>query len=190
MKEILNAVTKQIDCLLGQKETVTVAIDGKCTSGKTTLASMLAQRYDCNVFHMDDFFLRPEQRTLERLSEIGGNTDYVRFQEEVLTPLQSGSSFSYRPYDCKTQTLSKPVCIYPKALNIIEGSYALHPYFGSPYDLKVLLTVSPEMQRQRIMQRNPFLHKRFFEEWIPMENRFFETLPFQSDLEAGYLVIS
>ena len=48
-----------IDRLLKRQDRVIVAIDGKCTSGKTTMASKLAQIYDCNVFHMDDFFLRP-----------------------------------------------------------------------------------------------------------------------------------
>ena len=82
----METIRKKIDELLTQKETVIVAIDGKCTSGKTTLASKLAEIYDCNVFHMDDFFLRPEQRTPERFAEVGGNVDYERFQEEVLHP--------------------------------------------------------------------------------------------------------
>ena len=63
MEQIMETAKKQIDELLAAKNTVIVAIDGKCTSGKTTLASKLAEIYDCNVFHMDDFFLRPEQRT-------------------------------------------------------------------------------------------------------------------------------
>ena len=153
---------------------VVVAIDGKCTSGKTTLASKLAEIYDCNVFHMDDFFLRPEQRTPERFAEVGGNVDYERFQEEVLLPLQSGKAFSYRPFDCSTFTLAAPVAVAPKRLNIIEGTYSHHPYFGNPYDLKILLTVDEETQQQRILERPSFLHKRFFEEWIPMENRYFD----------------
>ena len=56
---------------------------------------------------------------------------------------------------------------------IIEGTYSHHPYFGDPYDLKILLTVDEETQRKRILERPAFLHKRFFEEWIPMENRYF-----------------
>ena len=59
----METIKKKIDELLTQKDRVVVAIDGKYTSGKTTLASKLAEIYDCNVFHMDDFFLRPEQRT-------------------------------------------------------------------------------------------------------------------------------
>ena len=83
MEKITETVKIQIDELLAEKDMILVAIDGKCTSGKTTLASKLAELYDCNVFHMDDFFLRPEQRTPERFAEVGGNVDYERFYKEV-----------------------------------------------------------------------------------------------------------
>ena len=172
MESRIAAVKPQIEALLKEKVFLIVAIDGKCTSGKTTFASKLAENYDCTVFHMDDFFLRPEQRTAERFAEIGGNVDYERFTEEVLIPLRAGQAFTYRPFNCKTFTLSEPVSVTPKKLNIIEGSYSHHPYFGNHYDLKVLLTITPELQRERILQRPEFLHKRFFEEWIPMEDRY------------------
>ena len=149
----LEIIKNHIERLLAQQDQILIAIDGKCTSGKTTLAARLAEIYDCNVFHMDDF---------------------ERFQEEVLLPLKSGKAFSYRPFDCSTFTLSAPVAVTPKKLNIIEGTYSHHPYFGDPYDLKILLTVDEETQRQRILERPAFLHKRFFEEWIPMENRYFD----------------
>ena len=184
MEQIMETAKKQIDELLAAKVTVIVAIDGKCTSGKTTLASKLAEIYDCNVFHMDDFFLRPEQRTPERFVEIGGNVDYERFREEVLLPLKSGKAFSYRPFDCSTFMLVAPVAVTPKKLNIVEGTYSHHPYFGNHYDLKILLTVDEETQRQRILKRPAFLHKRFFDEWIPMENHYFEVfrIPNQSEI--------
>ena len=184
MEKILEAAKHQINMLLEEKNFVIVAIDGKCTSGKTTLASQLAEIYDCNVFHMDDFFLRPEQRTPERFAEVGGNVDYERFREEVLLPLKSGKAFSYRPFDCSTFTLAAPVTVAPKKLNVIEGTYSHHPYFGNPYDLKILLTVDEETQRQRILERPVFLHKRFFEEWIPMENRYFEVFKISDQSET------
>lgn len=174
MDRIFAKVKLQIDELLREKDFVLIAIDGRCTSGKTTLAARLAEVYDCNVFHMDDFFLRPEQRTPERFAEIGGNVDYERFHEEVLMPLKAGKPFSYRPFDCKSVSLADPVRVPVKQLNIIEGSYCSHPYFENPYDLRILLTVDEETQRQRIMERPAFLHKRFFEEWIPMENRYYQ----------------
>lgn len=164
----------RIGQLLEEKERVLVAIDGSCAAGKTTLAGRLSETFDCNVFHMDSFFLRPSQRTSERYAETGGNVDYERFAEEVLKPLLEGKAFSYRPYDCKTTSLQEPVKVSPKRLNLIEGSYSLHPYFGDVYDLRVLLTVSPELQRERILQRPVFLHEPFFQKWIPMEQKYFE----------------
>ena len=62
----LAVLREQIDSLLTGNRPVLVAIDGPCTSGKTTLAGKLAEIYDCNLLHMDDYFLRPQQRTEER----------------------------------------------------------------------------------------------------------------------------
>ena len=173
-----------IEAILAEDRPVMVAIDGPCAAGKTTLGAKLQEKFDCNLFHMDDFFLRPEQRTEARFQEPGGNVDYERFREEVLEPLKRGEAFSYRPFDCRTFTLAQPVAVVPKKLTIIEGSYSHHPYFEEPYDLKVFLTVSPELQRQRILMRPAFLHQRFFEAWIPMENAYFEAFSVkdQSDL--------
>ena len=179
----ISVIQSAIDRLQLQQEHILVAIDGKCTSGKTTLAAKLAEIYDCNVFHMDDFFLRPEQRTPERFAEVGGNVDYERFHEEVLLPLLTSKAFSYRPFDCKTFTLSSPVSVPARKLNIIEGSYSMHPYFGDPYDIKILLTVDEETQRQRILQRPEFLHNQFFEKWIPMENRYFDGFPISEQVD-------
>jgi len=68
-REVFDAVRK----LLASQERVIVAIDGRCGSGKTTLAALIAKEFDCSVFHMDDFFLPPGLRTPERLGEPGGN---------------------------------------------------------------------------------------------------------------------
>ena len=171
--EIPDIVKIAIDKCLMQKNHVLIAIDGSCTAGKTTLATALAKAYDCNLFHMDDFFLRPEQRTPERFSEAGGNVDYERFYEEVLQPLKTGLPFSYRPFSCSTMTLSEPVTVTPKCLTIVEGTYSQHPYFQDPYDLKIFLTVSPELRRSRILERPAFLHEKFFDLWIPLEQTYF-----------------
>ena len=59
----------RIETLLAERDCVFVAIDGPCTSGKTTFAAMLNRRFGGNVLHMDDFFLRPEQRTAARYAQ-------------------------------------------------------------------------------------------------------------------------
>lgn len=180
----LTNLKDQINELLRQKKRIIIAIDGSCTAGKTTLTGILAGEYDCNLFRMDDFFLRPQQRTPERYAEAGGNVDYERFQAEVLKPLLGGECFSYRPYDCKTFTLKDAVAVTPKHLNIIEGTYSLHPFFGDPFDLKIYLSVELEVQCRRILARQPHLHQQFFKMWIPMEHRYFRemAIPEKADL--------
>ncbi len=174
MNEIISCVKSHIDHLLEAGKPVIIAIEGNCTAGKTTLAAALEKEYDCNLFHMDDFFLRPEQRTTERYAQLGGNVDYERFREEVLENLKQGSGFSYRPFDCSTFTLTDSVQFQPKQLTIVEGTYCLHPHFGDVYDLKVFMSVSKDLQISRILERPAFLHNRFFEEWIPMEKLYFD----------------
>ena len=163
-----------IDRLLTEKEQVLIAIDGPCTAGKTTLAGQLQEKYGCTVIHMDEFFLRPSQRTQARLEEPGGNVDYERFYEEVLQPLGAGGTFSYRPYSCKDQALADPVAVYPNRLTVVEGTYSTHPYFQNPYDLTVFLTVDPQTQAQRIGQREAWKQEMFHKVWIPMEQAYFQ----------------
>ena len=176
MKEIISCLKNRIDDLMKTGKQIVIAIDGNCTAGKTTLASVLTNEYDCNIFHMDDFFLRPEQRTAERYAQPGGNVDYERFREEILIPLKKEEAFSYRPFACKTFTLSGCVKVMPKQLNIVEGTYCLHPYFEDPYDLRIFLSVDKQTQKERILQRPPHLIDRFFSDWIPKEKLYFDTL--------------
>ena len=68
-----------IDRKAARQGRVLLAIEGGSASGKTTLSQLLSRIYGCTVFHMDEFFLRPEQRTPERLAEPGGNVDRERF---------------------------------------------------------------------------------------------------------------
>ena len=158
---------------LSAKGSLIVAIEGGSASGKTTLATLLRQVYGCHVFHMDDFFLRPEQRTPERFAEVGGNVDRERFYNEVLEPLIKNETVCYRPFDCSTQTLRESITVAPCRLAIVEGAYSMHPAFDKYYGFSIFLDISAEYQRERIYGRNPELAERFFDEWIPLENRYF-----------------
>ena len=143
-------------------------------AGKTTLAASLQAQLACNVFHMDDFFLRPEQRTPERLRQPGGNVDFERFLTEVLRPLRDGAPVTYRPYDCRTQQLCAPVHAEARPVNLIEGSYSCHPALWDLYDLHVFLSVGPEEQHRRIAARNgEKMLPMFTNVWIPMEETYF-----------------
>lgn len=148
-------------------------------AGKSTLAAVLSERYACSVIPMDDFFLRPEQRTNKRLAQPGGNIDYERFILEVAQPLSLGNTFSYRPYDCGVQKLSNPIEITPTQLTIIEGVYSMHPkiakhFLNNIICVSVFMEIDEETQRKRLLARNPALLDKFINEWIPMENKYFD----------------
>ena len=168
-------VTNRVhELIASDAKQIIIAIDGKCASGKTTLGYYLQQEFDANLFHMDDFFLQKEQRTPQRLAEVGGNVDYERFREEVLEPLLAGETVEYRPFHCKTFQIGERVEIFPKRVNIIEGSYSQHTYFGDIYDLKVFMEIEPEKQLENIRMRNGAEQLEVFKErWIPKEEAYF-----------------
>lgn len=184
MRNEKELAAERIAALLSEKKQVLVAIDGNCASGKTTLAGELAGQFSCCLIHMDDFFLRNEQRTPERLQEVGGNVDYERFREQALEPLRRGEAFSYQKFDCPTKSLKDWVEVKPCPLVIIEGSYSMHPYFGDPYDLKIFLELEYDRQIERIRKRNgeAFL-KRFAGEWIPKENAYFREMKIKEKVD-------
>ena len=166
-----------IDRALAAKPRVLLAIEGCSAGGKSTLADLLAGFYpDTALFHADDYFLRPEQRTPERFAQPGGNMDRERLAAEILGPLSQGRDVEYRPFDCKTMSLGAPRSSRCARLNIVEGSYSLHPELEYYYDLSVFLDISPETQRRRILERNgPEWGQMFFDRWIPLENAYFHA---------------
>ncbi|MDF2685394.1 MAG: hypothetical protein K0S55_575 [Clostridia bacterium] len=179
----------KIDTLLKSLDNITIAIDGKSGGGKSTLSALLNNIYNCNIFHMDDFFLRPELRTEARLNEVGGNVDYVRFKEEVLKNLKSGFEFKYQIYDCSKKALGEYISVIPKKLNIIEGVYSMHPSLIKNYDLKIFINICSQKQSSRILKRNgDFMHKRFLNEWIPLENRYFNEMKIKEQCDLIYQI--
>ena len=166
----------KIDVLL-KKGAVRLCIEGACAGGKSTLSTLLEKLYDCTVFHMDDFFLRPEQRTAERLAEVGGNVDRERFLQEVLIPLSKNETVKYRRFDCSQQKILPPVSVAPEKLTVIEGVYSMHSELKEYYDFSVFLDIDKETQKKRILKRNTSeMAERFFNEWIPLEDKYFDGM--------------
>ena len=169
----LTQAQAQIEARLPKKTPLIVALDGRSAAGKTTFANRLVHAFGGSVIHMDDFFLPAERFTPDREPLPGGNIDEERFVREVLTPLQEGSAFCYRPFSCKSQSLLDPVPV-SGPLIVVEGAYALLPRWGQYYDLALFLTVTAEEQQGRLLLRNgakgmvPFLQR-----WIPREERYF-----------------
>ena len=157
------------------KKSVIVAIEGSSASGKTTFGNILKDIYDCNLFHMDDFFLQPHQRTKERFDTPGGNIDSERFLEEILIPLNKNQDVNYHKFRCSDMMLEKQNTVVFKSITIIEGAYSMHPDFQKYYDISAFLDISEGSQKERILKRNPDMADRFFGTWIPLEHKYFDA---------------
>lgn len=153
-----------------------VAIDGRCASGKTTLAEQLALVTDGSVVHMDDFFLPLELRSKERFREPGGNVHYERFLQEVIPALKWGQDFTYRCFDCEKMELRKERMIRGQGPIVVEGAYSCHPKFGEYMTVRVFCDVTPEEQLRRVAARDgESCLETFQHRWIPMEEIYFKA---------------
>ncbi len=172
----LVVLLRELEQLQSRGERAVVAIEGRCASGKSTLAAQMEESMGLAVVHMDHFFLRPEQRTKERLAQPGGNIDHERFLEEVLLPLAAGETPVYRPYSCRTGELGEPIALKRSPVTVVEGSYSCHPKLWNYYHRRVFLSVAPEEQLRRVAGRDgPEQVQTFRERWIPLEERYFSA---------------
>lgn len=173
----IKRLIKKIDHLSTLNNKSVIGIDGRCCSGKTTLAQTLKSLFNFAVIQMDDFFLPKYIQQKKSPLEIAGNIDKKRFIKEVIYPLKRDEPINYQKYDCSLNIIIENVQIMPTKITIIEGVYALHPIFSSVYDLTIFMDVDEDEQRERLMKREYKTSiEPFFKKWIPREERYFKTL--------------
>jgi len=166
-------IIEQTESLAHRTGRCILVIDGMAAAGKTTAAQYLSSRWNASVVHMDDFFLPPELRTAERLSEPGGNVHYERFAEEVLPALKTNTPICYRAFDCSVMAYGKTQFVPAAPIVIVEGAYSMHPIFEKYWDLSAFFTVDTEEQKRRIVARGgEDIWPIFRDRWIPMENAY------------------
>lgn len=158
---------------------VLVAVDGRCASGKTWFAQRLSELLPCAVFHMDDFFLPPEMRTPERLSQPGGNVHYERAAKELFVPLSQGETVAYERFNCQIGAMEAREAVAFHRLSVVEGSYSHHPALAEYPTLRIFFTVDPEIQLARLARRAPEKLEAFKSKWIPLEEKYFTALNIQ-----------
>lgn len=161
-----------------------VGIEGNSAAGKTTLSECLQSLYQCEVIHMDDFFLPPDLRTEERLKEPGGNVHYERFAEEVKQSIQKEKEFSYQIFSCHEMGYVGTRKISASDMLVIEGAYSMRPEFRELYDYRIFMKLKEEAQLKRILERNGAeLCETFKNKWIPMENLYFQAFSVEENCD-------
>lgn len=153
---------------------VFVALDGRCGSGKTTLAARLAAQFPASVtLHTDDYYLPLERRAPGWQHTPCANMDLARLRAEALEPLRAGYVGQSRAYCCGAGAYRAAGALLPQPLVIVEGSYALHPMLAGFYDLRVFVTCSAAQQAQRLQAREGERYAAFANRWIPLEEAYF-----------------
>lgn len=153
---------------------ILIALDGRCGSGKTTLAAQLAERFPgSRTIHTDDYYLPPAQRVPGWETLPCANMDLKRLRAEVLNPARAGQPFSYIAYSCREGAYLPPVSCQPARLVIVEGSYSHHPALADCYDLRVFVTCSKAEQTRRLQAREGDRYPDFAARWVPLEEAYF-----------------
>ena len=182
-------ILKDINNLLdnSDKNVILVAIDGPSASGKSSFGRFLNDNFVCNVFHMDDFFLPPERKTAERLSQPGGNVDYERVHRELIEKILKPENFTFNVYDCHSLSFFESGKVFHKRLNVIESVYSMHPELSKYFDYKIYLDVAEEKQYARILERSGEKKlERYKKEWIPLENIYFDTYKIKEQCDVVF----
>lgn len=182
----INAIISAISSVTENNKIAIIAIDGRCGSGKTTLAAQLSEKFDCTIFHMDDFFLRKEQRTPERIATPGEFVDHERFLEEILVPVKEHKPVFLRKFCHETFEPGAPEQVEVKPLIIVEGSYSCNDELKPFYDKTIFVTTDANTQLDRLKLRNPSKYDMFVEKWIPLEEMYFEAFSVEKSCDLVY----
>ena len=189
MNDTIRDIISQLETSEKNNERVLLVIDGRCGAGKTTLASRISEKFTCNVFHMDDFYLPAAEQTDERMKEPGGNISFGRFLSEIIMPIENSADIAYRPFVCRIQDYGDTQIMPARNINIIEGTYSCHPKLRGAYErlcgaeddigamrfIRIFLDIDCKKQIERIRTRVGEQRLKMFEDkWIPREEEYFK----------------
>ena len=160
--------------LAGAAAPVVLALDGRCGSGKTTMAAALAEQFpDSTVLHTDDFYLPPADRVPGWEQIPCANMDLARLRDEALRPAYEGQPVPYRAYSCREGRCLPVQQLSAQPLVILEGSYSHHPLLAGYETLRVFVTCSKPEQTRRLQAREGGCYQSFAARWVPLEEAYF-----------------
>ena len=160
--------------LAGAAAPVVLALDGRCGSGKTTMAAALAEQFpDSTVLHTDDFYLPPADRVPGWEQIPCANMDLARLRDEALRPAYEGQPVPYRAYSCREGRCLPVQQLSTQPLVILEGSYSHHPLLAGYETLRVFVTCSKPEQTRRLQAREGGCYQSFAARWVPLEEAYF-----------------
>ena len=176
MISTFSLLTTKTAILLSSSPTrpILIALDGRCGSGKTTLAAQLAEAFpDSITVHTDDYYLPPADRVPGWNTIPCANMDLARLRDEALRPAYAGQAAAYRAYSCREGAYRPAVQLPAQPLVILEGSYSHHPLLRPYETLRVFVTCTKAEQTRRLQAREGARYADFAARWIPLEEGYF-----------------
>lgn len=178
--------------------TLLIAVDGPGGSGKSTLAQSMADHtVQSTVLHLDDFFFPSHLRPSSRgdMTEVGGDLDWRRMRNQVLTPLSRDQPGNHQRYDWGRDTLADWHTVAVGGMVIVEGVYSLRNELRDFYDLRIWVTCPKEVYLARGLERAMVewpdrsieASRELWENrWIPAEERY--AREHRPDLIADFVI--
>lgn len=176
-KNQLYKILNDLKELVNNEETIIIAIDGMSGSGKSTLGRLLNEELNGNLFHIDDFFRPPQIDENNQYSKYGSNINFTKIKNNIIEKILVKEEISYQPFDFKTHTHQDYLTIPFKNINIIEGSYSMHPFLKEYYHYQIFVKTNKCKQIFRILKREGLKKLfKFKKIWIPNENIYHKNL--------------
>jgi uridine kinase len=172
---------------LGRRPFV-VALDGRGGSGKSTACAAIERELDAAIIDGDDFYDGAPAARWELMTpaERADRCIDWRRQRAILESLAGGRAARWRPYDWDADDgrLSTHwwTCSPDHDVVVLEGTFSARPELADLLDLRVMLDVSPSVQRARFIEREGTDAWHAWEKtWMEAEDHYFtSTMPPES----------
>ena len=183
-----------------------VGIDGRSGAGKSTLTTAvrkhLAETLDhadrATVIDGDDFYAGGSAAVWDRRTP-ADNTDRVinwRGQRDVLEALRRSGVARWHPFDWNAADwdcdvvppAAAPTVARAAPVVVLEGVYSCRPELHDLLDLRVLVDVTEDVRRRRLLEREGDAYQADWEDrWATAEDHYFGTVmtPERFDLVVG-----
>jgi para-aminobenzoate synthetase len=160
--------------IVDRKMPFLVALDGGSGSGKSTVASLIAEALGAALVQADDFFAAEicdaewELRTPEE--KAADAIDWRRLRAEALEPLLAGKSAKWHAFDFEAGVRlngtyamrTDLVECEPKTVIVLDGAYSTRSELADLIDLSVLVDAPVAVRHERLAARED---KRSLDSW-------------------------
>jgi uridine kinase len=179
----LRDVIREVERYAHERRTsLLIALDGRSGAGKSTVSDKIASRIGAVVVSSDDFYTGgtfDDWASRSPQEKAALCIDWKRLRTDVLEPLLSGNSATWRSFDWKTwEGLSEHTfSCKPASIIIIDGVYSTRPELADLIDISILVRLPDRIRLERVRNREkePFL-ARWHAVWDEAEEYYFTNI--------------